>query len=316
MRIVLDTDPGIDDALAILYLAAQPEVDLVGVGTVHGNVPADTAAENALRVLELVGWGDVPVAIGARMPMAQPLRTYEYVHGDDGLGNVAGPKPHGKPTAESAVEQLVRLARQHPGELDLLALGPLTNVAVALLVEPELPKLLRKVVVMGGAVWAPGNATAHAEANIYNDPEAADLVLGAGFDLTLVGLEATAHAIANATWLDELAAHDSPRARFASGVLGHYVGFYQPLVGVRQCTLYDPLAAAILLDPGLAAYRELPVHVELRGTHTRGTTVADLRGYRDTEAQRPAVKIAAELDEAEFLDRMLRALRAETVGAP
>ncbi|WP_086819760.1 nucleoside hydrolase [Allokutzneria sp. NRRL B-24872] len=316
MRIVLDTDPGIDDALAILYLAAQSGVELVGVGTVHGNVAADTAAENALRVLELVGWGAVPVAIGARRPMAQPLRTYEHVHGDDGLGNVAGAKPKGKPTDESAVEQLVRLARRYPGELDLLALGPLTNVAVALLVEPELPKLLRKVVVMGGAVWVPGNATAHAEANIHNDPEAADLVLGAGFDLTLVGLEATAHAIANATWLDELAAHDSPRARFASGVLGHYVGFYEPLVGVRQCTLYDPLAAAILLDPDLARYRELPVHVELSGTHTRGTTVADLRGYQDTSAERPAVKIAAELDEAEFLDRMLRALQAETAGAP
>lgn len=315
VRIIIDTDPGVDDALAIMYLAAQEDAEIVAVGSVHGNVPAPLAATNALRVLELVGL-EVPVAVGAARPLAQPLQTAEFVHGDDGLGGHAGPPPRGTPCAGSAAEQLVRLARKHPGELTLLALGPLTNIALAVLLEPDLPKLLRAVVVMGGAVTVPGNITPYADANFFHDPEAADLVLGAGFpDLVLVSLDATEQARAGADWLAKVDALDTPRARFANLLLDHYGRFYANMFGEVSCTLHDPLAAALMFDPKLATYRELPLSVELTGTHTRGKVVSDLRviasdAYISTNAGvgRVPVKVAESVEVSRFLDQMYCAL--------
>jgi purine nucleosidase len=317
VRIIIDTDPGIDDALAILYLAASHDVEIVAVGSVHGNVPAEQGAANALRVLELAGLAEVPVAVGARRPLAQPLRTAEFVHGQDGLGGHAGEPARARPVAESAAEQLVRLARANPGELTLLALAPLTNVALACLLEPELPRLLRSVVIMGGALNVPGNITAHAEANIWHDPEAADLVLSAGCtNLTLATLDVTEGASADAAWLAGLAEIDDPRARFASALLDFYAGVYTNLFGHEACTLHDPLVAALALDPDLATYTSAPLAVELTGTHTRGQLVADLRGMTSDDnvrssisAKRCPARIADTVDVPEFMDRLLNALR-------
>jgi purine nucleosidase len=317
VRIILDTDPGVDDALAIMYLAAQEDAEIVAVGSVHGNVPSPLAAANALRVLELVGL-DVPVAVGAARPLAQPLQTAEFVHGADGLGGHAGPAPRGVPVPTSAAEQMVRLARAHPGELTLLALGPLTNVALAVLLEPDLPTLLRSVVVMGGAVTVPGNITPYADANFYHDPEAADLVLGAGFpDLTLVALDATEQARAGAEWLTAVGALTGDRATFAHHLLEHYTGFYSNMFGTRTCTLHDPLAAALMLEPKMATYRDMPLAVELNGTHTRGQVVSDQRliasdAYIATDAgtgRKPA-KVAETVDVGRFLEQMFAALKA------
>lgn len=316
MRIILDTDPGVDDALAIMYLAVQEDAEIVAVGSVHGNVPASLAASNALRVLELVDL-DVPVAVGAARPLAQPLQTAEFVHGADGLGGHGGPAPRGKPVSMSAAEQLVRLARANPGELTLLALGPLTNVALAVLLEPDLPTLLRSVVVMGGAVTVPGNITPYADANFYHDPEAADLVLSAGFpDLTLVALDATEQARASADWLTAVGSLTGDRARFAHGLLEHYSGFYSNMFGTRTCTLHDPLAAALMLEPKLATYRDMPLAVELTGTHTRGQVVSDQRliasdAYIATDAGtgRTPVKVADTVDVGRFLEQMFAALK-------
>lgn len=282
MRIILDTDPGIDDSLAILYLAAQTGVEIVAVGSVHGNVPAPVAAANALRVLDVAGLDTVPVAVGAHRPLAQELRTAEFVHGDDGLGGQAGPPSPRAVVEESAAEQLVRLARAHPGELSVLALGPLTNIALAVLLEPRLPELLRHLVVLGGALGVPGNVTAHAEANVWHDPEAADLVFDAGFgNLTLVSLDVTETARADAEWLDALAKSEEPRAQFASALLAHYADFYSAMFGFRTVTLHDPLAAALLCDPSLGTYRDVAVAVELHGTYTRGQLVSDWRAIAD-----------------------------------
>ena len=313
MRIILDTDPGIDDSLAILYLAAQPGVEIVAVGSVHGNVPAPVAAANALRVLDVAGLDTVPVAVGAHRPLAQELRTAEMVHGDDGLGGQAGPSPRSV-IQESAAEQLVRLARAHPGELSVLALGPLTNIALAVLLEPRLPELLRHLVVLGGALGVPGNVTPHAEANIWHDPEAADLVFDAGFpNLTLVGLDVTETARADAEWLDALAAE--PRAMFASAMLEHYAGFYSAMLGVRAVTMHDPLAAALLCDPSLGTYRDVAVAVELHGTYTRGQLVSDWRTIADdahieSEAGRgrTPVHAAVSVDADKFLTLLFEAL--------
>lgn len=315
MRIILDTDPGVDDALAIMYLAAQEDAEIVAVGSVHGNVPAPLGALNALRVLELVGLNP-PVTVGAARPLAQPLQTAEFVHGDDGLGGHAGPEPRACPAPGSSAEQLVRLARAHPGELTLLALGPLTNVALAVLLEPDLPNLLRSVVVMGGAVTVPGNITPYADANFYHDPEAADLVLGAGFpELILVGLDATEQARVGIDWLAALGQRSGPRASFAKKLLDHYGQFYAKMLGEHSCMLHDPLAAAIMLDQKLAGYRKMPLGVELTGTHTRGQVVSDLRSissdaYISTKAgaDRIPVKVVDKVDVATFLDQMLASL--------
>ncbi len=316
MRIILDTDPGVDDALAIMYLAAQEDAEIVAVGSVHGNVTASVAAQNALRVLELVGIS-APVAVGAARPLAQPLQTAEFVHGKDGLGGHAGAEPRGTVVSESAAEQLVRLARAHPGELTLLALGPLTNLAIAVLLEPDLPRLLRSVIVMGGAVTVPGNITPYADANFYHDPEAADLVLGAGFpDMTLVSLDATEQTRAGADWLTAVGELPGRTAEFANRLLGHYTAFYTQMFGTHTCTLHDPLAAALMLEPKLATYREMPLAVELTGTHTRGQVVSDQRliasdAYIATSAGagRLPVKVADTVDVARFLEQMFEALK-------
>ncbi|GGM67285.1 nucleoside hydrolase [Longimycelium tulufanense] len=316
-RIVLDTDPGVDDALAILYLAAHPGAEIMAVGSVHGNVRAPVAAENAVRVLELVGLTEVPVAVGARRPLSQALRTAEFVHGEDGLGGAAGPPPWRRPVVESAAEQIVRLARQHPGELSLLALGPLTNVALALMLEPRLPYLLREVVCMGGAFDAPGNINAHAEANVWHDPEAAELVLSGGFELRLVPLDVTERAWAGSTWFETVTGHDTPLARFASAISRHYVDVYSSLLkdvrGERGCLLHDPLAAAILMDPSMATYEEYRVMVELTGTHSRGATLVDRRGFvlpgTEQHRRRP-VRVAVTADVPVMLEKMQQALVA------
>ncbi|MBB4966856.1 nucleoside hydrolase [Saccharothrix violaceirubra] len=311
---MIDTDPGIDDALAILYLATRPEVEIVAIGTVHGNTTAHQAALNILRVLDIADHPDVPVAVGAARPLAQPLHTAEFVHGPDGLGGHPGPPSTRDLAGTSAAEQLVRLARDHPGGLTLLALGPLTNLALALLLEPELPHLVGRVVAMGGALAVPGNITPYAEANLWHDPEAADLVLAAGFDLTLVPLDVTESVRADRAWYDALAHAGTRRARFATAILRHYGTFYETVLGRPEYTLHDPLAAVLTLDPALAEHRMLPVAVELTGTHTRGRLVADLRLLAEDAdlpgviTDRAPVAVATAVDAPIVLDRLLSAL--------
>ncbi|MFI9811448.1 nucleoside hydrolase [Saccharothrix variisporea] len=293
----------------------QPDIDLVAVGSVHGNVPAPLAADNALRLLDFVGLTHVPVAVRAHEPLIQPLHTAEFVHGPNGLGGHAGPPSTRRPITESAAEQLVRFARAYPGELTVIALGPLTNIALATMLEPRLPHLVRSLTLMGGAVTVPGNITPYADANTWHDPEAADIVLRAGYDLTLVGLDATETACAGATWLDHLADLDTPRARYANAILTHYAEVYTRLIGEKACTLHDPLAVAITLDPTLATHRELVLAVELTGTHTRGQIVADLRTLaRDTNIEstigttRRPVKVIETVGTQAFLGKLLAAL--------
>ena len=308
--ILLDCDPGIDDTVALLYLArlaATGAAELAAVGTVHGNVAPDVGARNALRVLECAGLDGVPVAVGAARPMAQPVGYAHGIHGDDGLGNSGLPEPRGQVADVSAPEQILRLGRERPGELTLLAVGPLTNLAIALLLDPELPARFRGVVIMGGALDHPGNITSHAEANIWHDPEAAELVLSAPWPVTLVPLDATHPAAVDGAWLDRLAAGDSDTARLASRVLNYYAQVYQPILGYRGAVIHDALAAMLAVDPALGEYTQRPVHVELRGDRLRGATVWDRRRSPD-EDPRPKVKVATAADVAAFLDRLIDSL--------
>ncbi|MFC4563084.1 nucleoside hydrolase [Nocardiopsis mangrovi] len=311
MRIFVDCDPGIDDAVALAYLTARPEVEIVGVGTVFGNHTVDTTTDNALRLLRLYGAPGVPVARGAERPLVQPPTLAESVHGANGLGGIDLPAAETGPAAESAAEALVRLARSAPGEIDVLAVGPLTNIALALSLEPRLPEMVGRVVVMGGAVRAPGNVTPWAEANTANDPEAAEAVFAAGFDLTLVALDITMKTTVDAAWLDGLQLIDGERAATTSAFLEFYVGWYSEVIGERGCAMHDPLAAAVLLDPDLVtASVDVPVRVELQGRHTRGLTIADLRpGAAAAEDPRPSVRLVTEVDSGTFLKRMADSLR-------
>jgi inosine-uridine nucleoside N-ribohydrolase len=314
--ILFDCDTGIDDAITLLYLASlmrNGEVELIGVGTVHGNVDSYTGALNTLRVLELVGveagTKGVPVAVGAPRPMAQGVHYAADWHGMDGLGDIGLPDPSGRPVAESAAAQIVQLVRSRPGEVTLLATGPLTNLGTALLLDPELPSLVREVVIMGGAFGHPGNITTHAEANIWHDPEAADLVFAADWPMMLVPLDATHPTAVDDRWLDVLAAHDSPAARFATRILEFYVTAYTPTLKRRGAVIHDALAAMLAVDPDVGTYVERPVRVELRGELTRGTTVWDARSLPAEDHRRP-VKIAVDTEVPAFQNRLLAAVRS------
>lgn len=306
--LVVDCDTGIDDALMLLYLAASPEATIVAAGSVHGNVPAERGALNTRYVLDLSGLDKVPVAIGCRRPIAQPLRTEEWVHGPAGLGSVVPPTPRNALSQETAVEQMIRLARGRPGQLTLLASAPLTNLGAALLVEPRLPELIRRVVIMGGAIAAPGNVTPLAESNIFHDPEAADLVFQAGWGITLVPLDVTMQTILQGEYLHRLAraSENNERAHFAWEILQHYLEVYERLRGVPGAAMHDPLAGGIALDPSLASYIERPVRVALRGEETRGMTIVDRRAVPAEEDDRPDVSIAMNVDSDQFLGRLVQ----------
>jgi inosine-uridine nucleoside N-ribohydrolase len=318
-KILYDCDTGIDDAMTLLYLASLVQAgkaELAAVGTVHGNIDPMTGALNTLRVLEAAGLTSggrepagpaVPVAVGAARPMAQDVHYALDWHGTDGLGDTHLPEPAGRPVDEPAAAQIVRLARAMPGELTLLATGPLTNLGSALLLDGELPSLVREVVVMGGAFDHPGNITTHAEANIWHDPEAADLVFAADWPIVLVPLDATHPTAVHDDWLDRLAAHDTPVARFAANILEFYADAYTRTLKRRGAVIHDALAAMLIVDPDLGEYVQRPVRVELRGELTRGTTVWDARSLPADDTRRP-VKVAVGSDVAQFQERLLSAL--------
>lgn len=313
MRLVLDCDPGLDDALALLYLAAQPDYELAAVSSVQGNVSAELGAANALRVLELAETPGVPVAVGAARPLAQPPRTAEGVHGADGLGGHAGPAAQRRPSTISAVEQLITLARAQPGQLTVLATGPLTNLALATLIEPQLPRLLARVVVAGGVLSGPGTATPAAEANTAADPEAADIVYAAGYHLTMLGLDTVGMCEPEAAWLDAVAATPTRAAQFAATLLEHYLRAWSG--ASPRAVLHAPLAAAVALDADLMTGTERAVQVELRGAHTRGRTLSDFRSYTagSTLDSRPPVAVATHVDGPTVLDRLLASLQTTSV---
>jgi purine nucleosidase len=290
--VVVDQDGGVDDALALLLLARTPGVVIAGVGSVHGNVRAPDAALNALRVLELLGDHTIPVAVGAAEPLAQPLHL---AHPENLLRKITGPSKRRTPTAETAAAQIVRLSRAHPGEIDLLALGPLTNIALALRAEPDLPRLLRRVVVMGGAVHVRGNISPSAESNFRHDPDAAQAVIVAGFDLTLVPLDLTRHATVTRLWAQHLAAGHIVLARRLA-VLARAVSQWLPAF-----PLHDALAAAILLDPTRATCRHTAINVDLQQPG-RGRTRAVDSGKNEP------VAVVAGVDSTSLLKQLVRAL--------
>jgi len=244
--IYLDCDTGIDDALALAYLLASPLASVAGIGTVSGNVSAAVGARNTLDLLSLAGAASVPVALGAHDPLAASFHGgAPWVHGSNGVGEVGLPPSGASLAAESAAEMLVRLARLYPGELRVVAIGPLTNLAEALKLDPSLPSLVQSVTVMGGAALAPGNITPVAEANIWHDPEAAALVLAADWDVTLVPLDVTMASVLEEPHRQALLASSGAVPRALGEMLGYYFRFYEGIYGRPCSAMHDPLAAAL-----------------------------------------------------------------------
>jgi purine nucleosidase len=310
-ELILDMDIGVDDAIALMFLTTRPDIAIAAVGSVHGNTDAVNAAENGLRVLEVCGIDDVPVAIGAGRPLVRQTVLGPEVHGDDGLGNVALPRARRRPARESAPEQLVRLARERPGELDILATGPLTNLAIGLCLEPQLSKLVGSVVVMGGAANGIGNMSAVAEANIWKDPEAARMVFEAPWPITMVGLDVTMRTILDESAIARIADSGRPKARLTTSILHYYLDFYQSVLGYerRICPLHDPLAAGITADPTLI---ERVLHADVVvdcGDDARGMTIVDQRrNGRPAAELSSATKVVVDVDSERFVGDLVTAL--------
>lgn len=304
--LLIDTDPGVDDALALLMAFDDPGVEVVGLTIAAGNVGLVHTVANALKLSEVAGV-DVPVFAGCDAPLLHPARDAAYVHGRDGFGDTGYAPASREPEAEHAALAILRLSHEHAGRLLLVALGPLTNLALALKLDPSLPSRVARLVVMGGAVTAHGNITPAAEFNVAFDPEAAHIVLQAFPRFDLVDWEATvAHGLPHdgvAEWLQA----DSPRARFYDAISRQTREWSSNRRGVLWYAA-DALAMAHALEPGGALETaERPVAVELDGRHTRGATVVDWR--REGGAPDNAT-ILLRYDQARFEARLRRALAA------
>lgn len=294
----LDCDTGVDDSLALAYLLASPETDLVGVGTVSGNIGARQGAANTLDLLALAGRGDVPVAVGAHDPLAGTFGGGPaHIHGHNGVGDVALPPSGLEPVAESAVELLLRLSHEHAGELRVVAVGPLTNLALALRQDPTLPERVADVTIMGGAALHPGNVSPVAEANIANDPEAAAAVLSAAWDVTLVPLDVTMRDVLEETDRKALLESGTALAPWLGEVLDLYLGFYVETFGRRCCALHDPLAAALAVG-GVRPAVAPRVHVTVDDSRGpgRGQTICDLRGLHAGYPDQPGARCRVVLE--------------------
>ena len=314
----VDVDTGIDDAFALLYACAEPHARLVGVSTVVGNVSLASATRNTRAVLALAGRGDVAVAPGAAVPLAPEQNDARAVHGATGLGYATLPEPAEPAHAVHAVDALIAAARGHAGRLILVATGPLTNVALAVMREPELPRLVKRFVIMGGAYCVHGNVTPSAEFNIWHDPEAARIVFRAfggpgGAPVVAVGLDVTRQATIDGAGLGALAARlgATPRALALSQFLEDSARFYfermERQTGRRFLIMHDPLAVAVALDPTLVETRRAAVDVETAGRLTPGATIVDWEGRWGRLANAEvAVAVDAERFRAKFLDAMVR----------
>jgi purine nucleosidase len=302
-RIILDCDPGHDDAMAILLAHGLEELELAAITTVAGNHRLELTALNACRICELAGI-TAPVAAGCSTPLLRELVTAPEIHGETGLEGYEWPEPRVRPVAEHAVDVIVDLVMSEPGEITLVTIGPLTNVAVALRKEPRLATRVREVVLMGGA-YKRGNQTPAAEFNVYVDPEAAAIVFGAGWPLTMVGLEVTELAVATEDVFSRLEAVEGEVARAVVGMLRFYQRQQQREGGIPAPPVHDPCAVARLAHPDLVECRPAHVEVELSGRFTAGMTATD---FREREGRPFNACVGTGLEVAGFWDLFLEAL--------
>ena len=312
--VLIDTDPGIDDAVAILF-ALKAGLDVKAITTVSGNVPADRGCVNARKVLELIGVDTIPVAAGTQAPLVRPYPKDPFSHGDDGLANTGRPEPTLPADRRFAPDLILEVAEAYAGDLVILALGPLTNIALALLKDPRLAARVRRIYLIGGAYGLTEHSYRRAtgdnpvsEWNVYVDPEAAQQVFGSGIPITALGLEVGTHPDLRlrAEHQDRLAAAQRPEARFLLDV----AAFVRDRGFDSYCGLIDSMAVAAAIDPTVVRTQRHPVAVETTGTVTLGQTVVDVREHFRWE-HLPELDIAVTADHDRVLTMIVEALSAD-----
>jgi inosine-uridine nucleoside N-ribohydrolase len=304
-RIILDTDPGVDDALAFLLTFSSPEINVEAVTTVDGNVDTEKGTRNARQLLEFLGRSDVPVARGAEHPMLRPMGNAESFHGKTGLMDAVLPEPKMKIDNRNAAQLIIEESNRLGKELTLVAIGPLTNIAAAILADPTIPEKVGRLVIMGGAFgltpYGTGNANAVAEFNIWHDPDAAKLVFDSGIPMVCVGLDTTMHADYRMSkqMYAEMIAKRGKRSKLIEGLCGALVERYNGF------SLHDPMALAYVVDSTMFKTERYDVEVETVGTHTIGMTVIDRRRFHRDENLKAKHEIVVEVDAPRF-HKMIR----------
>jgi len=276
-RIILDTDPGVDDAIAFFLALRSPELKVEAITPVSGNVPLAFTLPNALRLIEIAGHPDIPVAAGAAVPLVRKLVTAAYVHGNNGLGGVEFPEPKIKPVAETATDIIRRIVRANPGEITIVAIGPLTNIATVLKADPGIAPMIKSFVLMGGALSG-GNITPAAEFNFYVDPEAARIVFDSGVPITMVGLDVTNKVLLHESQVRILEAAQNPVAQAAGKILRATMSRIKPTKDETVMAMHDPLTIGSLIDPSIVTLKDHYVQIETTGEMTAGMSVGYYRG--------------------------------------
>jgi purine nucleosidase len=294
VKVILDTDPGIDDALAFILLKAMPEISLQAITVTHGNTSVEKCTTNALKLVELLGMRDIPVAMGATEPLVKTLSVAEETHGDTGLGHAVLPDPTIKISESNAANLIIDIVNANPGEITILCIGPVTNLALALLKEPSLRKKIKNVVSMAGTIHYPGNATPSSEYNVF-----CDILLRSGIDLTIVPLDVTYQCLFTKAHVERLAGAREDIRNFIDRSTAFYMEFHAEYQGIQGCAINDPLAAAILVKPDLVKMRDYYVDIELRGEFTTAKISADHFNASDMS---PNAKVAMEVDVDAFMD--------------
>ncbi|KAH9782527.1 putative uridine nucleosidase 2 [Citrus sinensis] len=346
-KIIIDTDPGVDDAMAILLALRSPEVEVIGLTTIYGNVYTTLATRNALHLLEIAGRTDIPVAEGSHVTITQgtKLRIADFVHGADGLGNQNFHPPKGKPIEQSAADFIVEQANLYPGKITVVALGPLTNIALAIQQDPAFVKNIGQIVILGGAFAVNGNVNPAAEANIFGDPDAADIVFTCGADVVAVGINVTHQVVMTELLLniesisvfvhlsnylcinldehnildycyyadrDKLVCSNGKYAQYLCKILEVYFSYHHDAYSTKGVYLHDPTALLVAVNPSLFTYMEGVIRVQTSGI-TRGLTLLYNKQKRFAEitewSDKPSVKVAVTVDAPAvvklFMDRLM-----------
>jgi purine nucleosidase len=298
-RIILDSDPGIDDSLAIILALASPEIILEGITIVHGNCSVEQGTRNALNVLKLTGLSEIPVFQGYGVPLIKAPLFAPETHGPAGLGYAELPDAEQAPQNRHAVEYLIDSFHQSPGEITLVAIGPLTNIAGAIRLDPTISEKVKEIFIMGGAIKHGGNTTPLAEFNVFADPHAAHIVFQSGIPITLTPLDVTYQCLLTADDVHSIQEQDSRIADFIAESTRFYMEFHDSYQGIKGCIINDPLTLALVYAPELCQYQDLFVGVDYSPGPGLGKTYAD---FYEMKKEPPNMRVAMEVNGRDFID--------------
>jgi purine nucleosidase len=301
-HIILDTDPGIDDSLAFLLALASPEIVIDGITTIHGNASTEQVTKNALSILELAQGSHIPVYRGCNLPLIQPSLLSPETHGDTGLGYAVLPATRGQARTGHGSDFIIEQIMDHPGEITLVAIGPLTNVALAIRKEPRIIQNVKEVFIMGGAIKHQGNTTPLAEFNTYVDPHAAHMVFHSGMPMILTPLDVTYQCIFTVDDLNRLLKIDSPITKFIADSTRFYMEFHDEYQKIDGCVINDPMTLALTFMPEICDYQDLYVDVDISSGVGLGNTFGDFYNY---DKKVPNMKVAMGVRPRMFMELFL-----------